>query len=227
MKLAVLFSGGKDSVFACYKAMEKHDVVCLISIISSNQDSYMFHTPNINLAKYQAEAMEIPLITHKTKGEKEIELEDLKKAIEKAKTEFAIEGVVTGALKSEYQASRIQKICDELELECINPLWNMDQEEEMREVIKLGFKFIITKVAAYGLDKSWLGRIITNEDVDKLMEINKKIGINVAFEGGEAETLMIDGPIFKSKLEIKKANIVMENEFTGIYNIEEVVEKDL
>ena len=159
MKLAVLFSGGKDSVFACYKAMEKHDVVCLISIISSNQDSYMFHTPNINLAKYQAEAMEIPLITHKTKGEKEIELEDLKKAIEKAKTEFAIEGVVTGALKSEYQASRIQKICDELELECINPLWNMDQEEEMREVIKLGFKFIITKVAAYGLDKSWLNAI--------------------------------------------------------------------
>jgi diphthine-ammonia ligase len=173
--------------------------------------------------------MEIPLLTYDTLGEKEIELEDLKKAIEKAKNEFAIEGVVTGALKSEYQASRIQKICDELELECINPLWDMDQEEEIREVIKLGFKFIITKVAAYGLDKSWLGRVITNEDVDKLMEINKKIGINVAFEGGEAETLMIDGPIFKSKLEIKKAKTIMENEFTGIYNIEEVevVEKDL
>ena len=222
MKLAALFSGGKDSTYAMYKVMKEHDVVCLITIKSENPDSYMFHTPNIDLAEMQAEALGIPLLTFKTKGEKELELEDLKDAIKQVKDKYQIQGIVTGALKSEYQASRIKKICDKLKLECINPLWQMDQEQEMRDIIKAGFKFMVIKIAAYGLDKSWLGKIITNDDIDKLVELNKKYKINVAGEGGEAESLMIDGPIFKKRLEVKKAEVVMENDYTGIYQIKKV-----
>ena len=222
MKLAALFSGGKDSTYAMYKVMKEHDVVCLITIKSENPDSYMFHTPNIDLAEMQAEALGIPLLTFKTKGEKELELEDLKDAIKQVKDKYQIQGIVTGALKSEYQASRIKKICDKLKLECINPLWQMDQEQEMREIIKEGFKFMVIKIAADGLDKSWLGKIITNEDIDKLVELNKKYHINIAFEGGEAESLMIDGPIFKKKLIVKKAETIMENEYIGVYQIKKV-----
>lgn len=220
MRLAILFSGGKDSTFAMYKAMKENEVICLISVISENEDSYMFHTPNIHLCEIQAECIGLPLIKKITKGEKEKELKDLKDIIKEAIKKFKIQGIVTGALASKYQAERIQKICDELDLKCVNPLWQMNQEEELREIIKNKFKFVIIKISAYGFDKTWLGKTITNKDIDRLAEINKKIGINIAFEGGEAETLVIDGPIFKKKINIIKAEKIMENDFTGVYRIE-------
>jgi len=219
MRLAVLFSGGKDSTFAMYKAMKENEIVCLISVISKNEDSYMFHTPNIHLCEIQAECIGLPLIKEITKGEKEEELKDLIAVIKKAKTKYKIEGIVTGAIASHYQKDRIQKICDELNLKYINPLWQMNQEDELREIIKNKFKFVIIKISAYGFDKAWLGRVITNKDVDKLIEINKKISINLAFEGGEAETLVIDGPIFRKKIKITEAEKIMENDFTGVYKI--------
>ncbi|KYK26755.1 hypothetical protein AYK26_04750 [Euryarchaeota archaeon SM23-78] len=219
MKLAVLFSGGKDSVYALYKAMEKKGVVCLITIISKNKESYMFHTPNIDLTELQAQAIGLQIIKKITKGKKEEELEDLKAAIKQAKEKFGIKGVVSGAFASVYQKERIEKICKELDLKCFSPLWGKNPEKLMREMIANGFKFILSSIAALGLDESWLGRVITNEDIDKLVELNKKIGIHIAFEGGEAETLMIDGPIFKKKIKIIKAEKKMENEHTGIYEI--------
>lgn len=219
MKLAILFSGGKDSTYALYKVMEQNEISCLISIISKNPNSYMFHTPNINLTELQAKSINIPLLQKTTKGEKEKELEDLKQIISQAKEKYNIQGIVTGALASSYQKKRIEKICKELNLRCINPLWHYNQEKLMREMINNNFKFIITSIAADGLDESWLGKTITNKDIDYLVELNKKNGINIAFEGGEAETLMVSGPIFKKELKILKAEKIMENNYTGIYNI--------
>jgi asparagine synthase (glutamine-hydrolysing) len=219
MKLGVLFSGGKDSAYALYKAKEKNEIVCLISIISKNPESYMFHTPNIKLVGLQAKALGFPLINKVTKGEKEKELKDLKAAIEEAKKKYSIEGVVTGAFASAYQKDRIQKICDELNLKCINPLWGKEPEKIMREMIASGFKFMLSSIAALGLDESWLGRVLTNKDVDKLVELNKKFGVHIAFEGGEAESLVVDGPIFKQKIKIISAEKRMENENTGVYRI--------
>ena len=219
MRLAVLFSGGKDSAYALYKAMQEHEVVCLISMVSKNPDSYMFHTPNISLTKLQAQSAGLPLIKKQTQGIKEQELGDLKAAIYEADQKYELDGVVTGAFASKYQKERIEKICKDLGLQCINPLWGKDPEQLMREMISRGFEFILSSIAAEGLDQSWLGRPITNDDIDKLVELNKEIGIHIAFEGGEAESLMIEGPIFKKKIVIKKANITMEDEHTGIYQV--------
>jgi asparagine synthase (glutamine-hydrolysing) len=91
----------------------------------------------------------------------------------------------------------------------------------MRLVIK-EFEIIMSSVAAEGLDKTWLGRKITEEDVDKLVKLNKKIGLNIAGEGGEFETLVVEGPCFKKKLIIEKGEVVMESENTGVYKIEKV-----
>lgn len=216
MKLGSLVSSGKDSVYAMHLMKKKgHEIACIMTMKSENKDSYMFHTPAIEMVKLQAESFNIPLIEHKTKGEKEKELEDLKEIIKKAKNKFGIEGITTGALCSQYQKERIEKICDELKLECFSPLWHMDQETELRKIIDAGFKFILTRVAADGLDESWLGREITPDDVDKLVELNKKIGMNISFEGGEAESLVIDGPIFSKKIEIIETEKIMENEHTG------------
>lgn len=201
MKLGILFSGGKDSTYATYMAKkEGYKIKCLISIFSENPDSYMFHTPSIDKTIKQAEVMEIPIIFRKTKGEKEKELEDLEEAIKEAINEYKIGGIVTGAVESVYQATRVQKICDKLGIECFNPLWQKDQIELLNELIENGFEVIITGVAAYPLDEKWLGRKIDNEFIEEMKKLNIKFKINPSGEGGETESLVLDCPLFNRKL---------------------------
>ncbi len=204
MKAAILFSGGKDSCYAAYLAKQAgYELACLITIISENPDSYMFHTPSIAATKSQAEVMEVPLLTYQTKGEKEIELEDLEAAIEKAKQEYEIDTIVTGALRSEYQASRIQKICDKLNLKCFNPLWKKSEIDYLNELVENKFKIIITGIAAFPLDDSWIGREINKEFIEDVQKFN----IHPAGEGGEFETFVLDCPLFKNPLEITEKKI--------------------
>lgn len=224
LRLGVLFSSGKDSAYAMYVTKKQnYEISCLITIKSQNPDSYMFHTPTIDVASQQAEAMGIPILIKETKGEEEKELDDLKAAIFEAKEKYKIEGIVTGALFSDYQRKRIESICDKLGLKCFSPLWHMNQEKEMREIINNGFRFIITKIAGEGFDESWLGKIITIEDVDRLAVLNKKFGINIAFEGGEAETLVLDGPIFKKKIRIIESEKIMEKKNTGVLKVKKII----
>ncbi len=213
MKLASLFSGGKDSVYSVY-ITKKHgdEISCLISILSKNKESYMFHTPSIEKVKYQAKSMNLPIIIQKTKGEKEEELKDLEKAIKKAIKKYKIEGIVTGAIQSVYQSSRIKKICDKLNIECINPLWNIDELNYLNELIKNDFKVIITGVFAYPLNKSWLGRLIDKRFIDEIQILNTKYKIHIAGEGGEYETFVLDCPLFKKPLNISSYKDFKEGE---------------
>ncbi|MBZ9570887.1 TIGR00289 family protein [Methanobrevibacter sp. TMH8] len=218
MKVAVLFSGGKDSTMACYEAINNGDEIAyLLSIESKNKESYMFHVPNIHLTELIAEAIDIPIIKAKTHGIKEKEVDDLKYNLSILKDK-GIEGIYTGALYSVYQKSRIDKICEDLGLKSISPLWNVNEEEYMNRIIDLGFEIIISGVFAYGLDESWLGKKIDKNLIEDLKTIKEKYGINIAFEGGEAETLAINGPIFKKKIKIDEAEIIW-NVDNGIYNI--------
>lgn len=204
MKLAILLSGGKDSVYAGYLAKKfNHELTCAISILSENKDSYMFHTPSINKTKKQAESMQIPIIIQKTKGKKEDELKDLEKALKIAIKKYKIQGIVTGAIQSVYQASRIQKICNKLNLEVFNPLWQKDEIEYLNELIKNKFKVIITAVAAYPFNQKWLGKKIDKKFIEEIKTLNKKYKIHPAGEGGEFETFVLNCPLFKKELKIK------------------------
>jgi len=208
MRLGVLFSGGKDSAYSAYLEKKKgNDLVCLISIFSENPESYMFHTPNIKLTEKQAKLMNMPVLTEKTKGKKEEELKDLENALKNAKSIYKIEGIVTGALYSEYQASRIKAICDKLRLKCINPLWHKDEFKYLQELIDAGFKITITGVFAYPLDDSWLGREIDKSFITDVKELNAKYKIHPAGEGGEFETFVLNCPLFKKPLKITEKNI--------------------
>ena len=218
--LGVLFSGGKDSVFACYRAMEKNAVGCLISLFSENEDSYMFHTPNIGFVSMQAEAMGIPLLSWPTRGEKEEELADLRSAILAAKDEFGLQGIVTGAIESVYQAVRVQRICRDLELWCFNPLWQVDQLEHLRLILAEGFQVLISGVFAYPFDASWLGAGLDEGNVQQLAELQKRYRISPAGEGGELETFVQDGPIFKKRIEIVRALKAYES-YRGRFMIQE------
>jgi predicted ATP pyrophosphatase (TIGR00289 family) len=222
MKACVLFSGGKDSTMALYYALtEKEDVKYLLSMKSRNSESYMFHVPNIHVTDLLAEALDIPIMSVETDGIKEEELEDLRHAFENLKG-LGVECIYTGALYSQYQKSRIEKLGSELGLEIISPYWHVDELEYMREIVSLGLKIIISGVAAWGLDESWLGRVIDDEAIDELVKLNEKYYVDIAFEGGEAETLAIDGPIFKKKVKILKDKKEWHRD-SGVYIIEDAV----
>ena len=210
---AVLFSGGKDSTYAAYLAKKTgYELTCLISIFSKNKASYMFHTPSINQVKKQAEVMNIPLLTTETEGIKEEELEDLANIIKQAKDEYKIDTLVTGALHSEYQASRIQKICDNLGIRCFNPLWHKDEINYLQELVSNNFKIIVTGVFAYPLNQSWLGRIINKPFIDEVQILKDKYKIHAAGEGGEFETFVLNCPLFKHELKIKSFRDFKEGE---------------
>jgi len=202
MRLGVLFSGGKDSTLAFNYAAEKEEVACLITLASENKESYMFHTPNIEITSLQAEALGLPQITKITKGEKEKELVDLSDAIAQAEKEYQIEGIVTGAIESVYQTERVQRICYHLGLWCFNPLWKHDQKALLLELLEKKFKVIISGVFAYPLDEKWLGKQIDNKLIERLLELQQKYGLSPSGEGGEIETTVLDAPMFKSKIEI-------------------------
>jgi len=224
LRVAVLFTAGKDSTLALGIARELgHDVAYTVTLDSRNPESYMFHHPNINLAALASEAIGVPNLMRKTEGVKEDELADLEAAI----SGLDVEGIVTGAIASTYQKSRVESICRNLGLECLNPLWGMEPKEVLETGVGMGFDTIITSVSADGFNESWLGRHIDAECIMDLEQLNKKRGINMAFEGGEAETLVLSCPLYCGKriviedsekvwegnsgtLVIKKAGLVFE-----------------
>ena len=218
MKLGVLFSGGKDSCLAMLKASKYYEIACLITILPRCKESYMFHIPNINLTSLQAKALGLPLIKAATSGEKEKELSQLKQAIQLAIKKFKISGVVSGAVASTYQASRIQKICNKLNIWCFNPLWQLNQYELLKELQKEKFEVIISGVFAYPFGKEWLGKKLDKKAINELLEINKNTPLNLAGEGGEYETFVLDCPLFKKKIKILNA-ILQYSNYAGVYRI--------
>ena len=214
--LAALCSSGKDSLYAMYVMLKQnYDVKCLVTLKSVNPDSFMFHTPNIHMAEVQARALNLPIIVQTTKGEKENELKDMEQALKIAKDRFKVQGVVVGAIFSQYQRERVEKVCDKLGLYLFAPLWHKNQEVLLKEMLSNNFKIMITKIAAWGMDKTWLGKIISTETLNNLIKLNEKHGINVAGEGGEYESLVLDAPMFNKKIQVKDYKIVMENDYTG------------
>lgn len=204
MRLGALFSGGKDSTYALHWAFLKgFEVVCLITLKPKREDSWMFHRPAVEITKLQAKALELPQIYVETSGLKGVELEDLKLALKMAIERFNIKGVVAGALLSDYQRMNINMVCEELNLKTYAPLWRKSQEEYMRELVRFGFKFMITSINVEGLPPTLIGKVLSEEDIEYIIRLAHKYEFNPAFEGGEAETLVVDAPLFKRYLKVK------------------------
>ncbi len=218
MRLGILYSGGKDSTYALEKAREKNDVDCLITVVSGNPESYMFHTPNIDVTTLQAEALGLPLVKKSTGGVKEEELSDLEAAVKAAAQEHGIEGVVSGAVESVYQAERIQGVCARLGLWCHNPLWKMGQERLLRDILAGGYEVVVSGVFAYPMGEEWLGRRLDSRAVDELVALRDAHGISPAGEGGEIETTVLDAPFFRRRIDILDAQNDWRGD-SGVYRI--------
>ncbi len=209
MRVAVLATGGKDSTLALHRVLSLgYDVKCLVSMVPLREDSWMFHYPNIHLMDLFSEAVGIPLVKGKTSGVKEVEVEDLKRLV----AGLDVDGIVSGAIASNYQRARIEAICKQLGLKCLTPLWHENPMDILREILDLKFDVIVTGVYAYGFSKEWLGRKINMETVEALIELNKRFGVSLVGEGGEYETLVLDTPFFKKKLKIVEAERVWKGQ---------------
>jgi len=203
MKLAVLFSGGKDSCLALHKAIEEgHEIKYLLSIIPENFDSFMFHKPHFRLLEKQAEmlGLEKGLIIQRSSGEENEELMDLKKLIKKVKNE--VDGIVVGGIASNYQGKRIKKICNEFGLKFYAPLWDYAGENVWKELLKHEFKVVLTKISCEGIPKEFLGKIIDDKMFLELKKSSEKYKFRIDFEGGEAETAVLFMPEFSREIEI-------------------------
>jgi len=222
----VLFSGGKDSTFALWLSqLQGWDIASLLTVFPESPESWMFHYPALKWTKLQAEIIGIPQTIVPTKGEKEKELIDLSICIGRLKDSIGIDTVVSGAVASEYQKTRIDNICEELGLKSIAPLWHKNAEQIVREEIECGFEIIITACNALGLDQSWLGKVLDTSDVAKLSDLRRKFGVNPAFEGGEAETFVLSGPVFSRRLRVVRSTPVWRGS-SGQLNLEDVVVAD-
>ena len=200
--MGVLWSGGKDSTYAAWLASKKDQLSCLVTLFPKSEFSYMFHFPDLEWTRLQAEAMGVPQLTAPTEGVKEKELVDLERALARAKAEFAMEGLYTGALASVYQKTRVEGVCRGLGLECVSPLWGVDPESHLRSLVRDGFVVMVVSASALGLDRSWLGRILDEEAVDELVALGRKFRFHVGLEGGEGETFVLDCPLFGSRVEV-------------------------
>jgi predicted ATP pyrophosphatase (TIGR00289 family) len=209
MRVAVLATGGKDSTLALKKVLDEgYEVKCLVSMIPLREDSWMFHYPNIRLVNLFSEAVEIRLVKAETSGIKETEVEDLKRVMEK----LDIDAVVSGAIASNYQKTRVENICEQLGLKCLLPLWQKNPIEILEEIVNLKFHVIITGVYAYGFNREWLGRKIDAETIEALKKLNRQYGVSVVGEGGEYETLVLDAPFFKKRIKVVEAEKVWKNQ---------------
>ena len=202
-----LFSGGKDSSWALYRALEHGLDVSRLLTVHPAGDSYMYHTPATRLATLAAESIGIDLVevepgdlgaddVDDASAQGDAELEPLERAVSAiASTEdVSLTGVTAGAVESEFQTSRIRAMCDRLDIDLFAPLWGEDPIELAESMLAAGFEIRIVQVAAHGLDASWLGRRYDEDALDALVELRDAYGVHPLGEGGEFETYVVDGP---------------------------------
>ena len=201
MKLGVLFSGGKDSCLALHKVLkEGHEVKYLLNISPKNKDSFMFHKQDPDLLNLQATKLGIETISCESDGVEDEELEDLKELFKKVKDN--VDGIVAGGIASSYQGKRIEKICDEFGLKFVAPLWDYDPEMLWKELLTEGFEVVMIKIACDGIGKEWVGKVISKENFEELKALSEKYKFRLDFEGGEAETAVLNMPGYSEGIKI-------------------------
>ena len=207
MNVAAFYSGGKDSTYSIYLAQKQgHKVLCLLTLFPKSDESHLLHHPNISWTSLQSKSMNIPQLSISSNSDNtDEEVSLLEKLMKIAKKKFPIEGIVHGGIKSKFQKEKFNSLCSSVNLTSIAPLWDLPPEQYMLDLLNSNFIFIITSVSSGGLDDAWLGKTIGKPDIEILKKLSSKFGFNLNFEGGEAETFVIDCPLFSTPVQINKS----------------------
>jgi len=198
MKVVASWSGGKDSCFACYKAIQEGYDVSQLLIMMSDPSTSNFHMISSELLDAQSQAIRIPIVKWTTTPE--TYEQDFKKALLQMKAK-GVEGVVTGDVYDValHEAGWLDRICKEVGLKPVKPLWHRDTQQILNEFINEGFKATVVRVKTDVLGMEWLGRQVNKEFFNDLLKLGT---VDPCGERGEFHTFVTDGPLFKKRLEI-------------------------
>jgi diphthine-ammonia ligase len=209
LRVAVLFSGGKDSTYATWVVQHQGWDISLVTVRPNSADSRLFHHPDVEWTHLQAQAMR--LSQEVVEMNDRDEMTDLHRTLAGMKSRREISGLVTGAVASDYQKTRFDNMCEAIGLKTYAPLWHKDPKLLVEDLKKARFRIILTAVAAKGLDESWLGRELTDQEWMRLEGLSRMHGIHLTGEGGEYESFVLDAPHFSKSIEIVKSR----NEWHG------------
>ena len=193
-------------MYAIHTARKQgHDVVCLLSIYPKSEESHLLHHPNLRWTKLQSESMNIPQLTISSNSDDtDDELITMGNLLQNAKDQFQIDGLLHGGIKSKFQKEKFETLCLKFNLVSVAPLWEIEPKKYMNELLDSDFNFIIITVSSDGLDEQWLGKLILKSDIEILNNLSLKFGFNLNFEGGEAETFVVDCPLFSNPIKINE-----------------------
>ena len=201
MKAFISWSGGKESCLSCYEAMQSKDIEVsyLLNMISEDGRRSRSHGISVELLRVQSEAMGIPILQIRSSWE------DYEKRFKRAVLELKEKGIkagIFGDIDLEQHRAWVERVCKEIGIKAILPLWGREREDILKEFINLGFEAI---VVATSFDKNWLGRKIDKKFLQELKTLEE---IDLCGENGEYHTFVTDGPIFKKRIKILETKIV-------------------
>ena len=217
MDVAILFSGGKDSAFAIQYAKEKGwDIKYLISVKPTRKDCFLFHFATVEQTKDIAEMLGIPHLYVKCKvADPAKEANIVKEVVESNQRKLKIDAVVLGGTGlQETQLKSIQNALRTLKVDAFASHAGEDHDLVMEQMLKNGYEILITQIASDGL-KDWLGKKLTKENFSQLKRDSVKYGFHIGFEGGYADTLTTDCPLFSKRLVIEDMSIIFEDAYCG------------
>lgn len=222
MKVAVLFSGGKDSSYAVEYAQNKgYEIAYLLSVKPNRKDCFLFHYATVEHTVKQAKSLGLKhILVPCTVADPKKEALIVKKVVEKNLVDAVILG---GVGLQETQLKSVKEALAPLGVKVFASHENKDHGKIVEEMLEKGYKIKITQVASAGL-MNWLGKTISIENFAQLKTDSEKFGFHVGFEGGYADTFVMDGPIFKHKFESIKEEKIIENDFCGHIEIKELKE---
>lgn len=211
MKIIASWSGGKDSCFACHKALaEGHEVSYLVNFISREFRRVSFHGTRAHLISRQAQAIGIPLVQYTVPPDMSLYEQTFKKAVSSLKRN-GIEGMVFGDIYLQEHKDWIERVCGELGITPLLPLWGMAPERILSDFIEAGFEAVIVSARSDIFDKKWLGQRIDHTSLLGLKKLAEEKGLDVCGEQGEYHTLVVAGPLFRKRLQVTYGDRVQRN----------------
>jgi len=198
VKVVASWSGGKDSCFETYKAIKEGFNVSQLLIMMSDASKSNFHMISSELLDAQSQAIGIPIVKQITTPD--TYEQDFKKALMQMKVK-GMDGLVTGDIYDValHEAGWLDRICEEVGLKLIKPLWHRNTQQVLNEFINEGFKATVVRVKNELLGMEWLGREVNKEFYNDLLKLGT---VDPCGERGEYHTFVTDGPLFKNKIEI-------------------------
>ena len=228
MKVAILFSGGKDSTYAIHKAKEEGwDIRYLLSVKPTRKDCFLFHFATVEHTPFLAQQLDIRhILTGCDVADPKLEADIVKKIVVEQQKEDPVDAVILGG--TGLQETQLRSIKEALapDIDVFAAHADMDHEEVVRDMLAQGYSFVISQVASDGL-MSWLGKKITKDNYDALVQDANKFGFHVGFEGGYADTFVVEGPLYSKALELRNVTKVVDDQYSGHLEVKKILLKEV